>query len=197
MTTPLAVTGDPDADALVASDPLALLIAMLLDQQISIQLAFLGPARLRERLGGRLDAAAIAAADPSAFAAVVAGKPALHRFPRSMAGRIQDLCAHVATELEGDAARLWRDVPPGPELHRRLAALPGFGDEKARILLAVLAKRFGVRPDGWQAAAAPFGDDEPRSVADIDGPEALARVKAWKQRQRAAGRSKSDPPAPS
>lgn len=196
MTTPLAVTGDPDADALVAGDPLALLVAMLLDQQISIQLAFLGPARLRERLGGRLDAGAIAWMDPIDFAEVVAAKPALHRFPRSMASRIQELCAHVASELEGDPARLWRGAPSGAELHRRLAALPGFGDEKARILLAVLAKRFGVRPPGWEAAAAPFGDDEPRSVADVDGPEALARVKAWKQRQRSAGRSKTDPPPP-
>jgi uncharacterized HhH-GPD family protein len=196
VPTPLAVTGDPSADKLVNSDPLALLIAMLLDQQISIELAFRGPARLAERLGGHLDASAIASEDPEAFLAIVADKPALHRFPRSMAGRIQALCAHVADNLDGDAGSLWRDAGSGAELHQRLVHLPGFGDEKARILLAVLAKRFGVTPDGWEIWAAPFDDDQPRSVADIDGPDALARVKAWKQRQRAAGRSKSDP-APS
>jgi uncharacterized HhH-GPD family protein len=194
VPSPLAVTGDPDADALVNDEPLALLIAMLLDQQVSIELAFRGPARLVERLGGRLEAHRIAEMDPDAFAAVAAAKPALHRFPRAMAQRIQALCGAIAQRCDGDAAALWHDVEPAEEVHRRLVALPGFGDEKARILLAVLAKRFGVRPDGWEQAAAPFGDDQPRSVADIDGPAALARVKAWKAAQRAAGRSKADPP---
>lgn len=196
MVTPLAVTGEAAADELVNRDPLALLIAMLLDQQITIEMAFRGPARLAERLGGRLDARAIAAMDPGEVAAVVAAKPALHRFPSSMARRIHALCAVVADELDGDAGRLWRDVASGEELHHRLVALPGYGDEKARILLAVLGKRFGLRPPGWRTWSAPFSDDEPRSVADVDGPEALARVKAWKQIQRAAGRSKSDLPPP-
>lgn len=196
MVTPLAVTGEPAADELVNRDPLALLIAMLLDQQITIEMAFRGPVRLAERLGGCLDAHVIAAMDPDEVVAVVAAKPALHRFPSSMARRIHALCVVVADELEGDAGRLWRDVASGEELHHRLVALPGYGDEKARILLAVLGKRFGLRPPGWQTWSAPFSDDEPRSVADVDGPEALARVKAWKQIQRAAGRSKSDLPPP-
>jgi uncharacterized HhH-GPD family protein len=191
VPTPLAVTGDPEADALVNRDPLAL----LLDQQISIELAFQGPARLAERLGGGLDPADIAASDPERFAALVAQRPALHRFPLAMAGRIQELSRHLVRGWDGDASRLWREAADAEELYRRLVDLPGFGDEKARILLAVQAKRFGLRPAGWEHWAAPFSDDQPRSVADIDGPEALARVKAWKQAQRAAGRSKSDPPA--
>ena len=194
MPTPLAVTGDAAADALVNSDAAALLIAMLLDQQIPIEQAFAGPARLAQRLGGRLDVEHVAGMDPDRFAGIVSQRPAVHRFPRSMAGRIQALCRVVTTELGGDAVALWRDVPEAGELHRRLTELPGFGDEKARILIAVLGKRFGVRPAGWQQWSAPFSDDQPRSVADVDGPEALARVRDWKRTQRAAGRSKVDPP---
>lgn len=194
--TPLAVTGDPGADGLVNREPLALLIAMLLDQQIPIEQAFAGPARLASRLGGPLRAEQIARADPDDFARIVSERPALHRFPRSMAGRIQTLCGVVAADLDGDAAGLWQDVTDGAELYRRLVALPGFGDEKARILIAVLGKRFGVRPDGWQEWSEPFSDDQPRSVADVDGPDALARVRAWKRAQRAAGRAKVDPPPP-
>lgn len=193
----LAVTGDPAADELVDREPLALLIAMLLDQQIPIEVAFRGPARLADRLGGRLDARAIATMDLDEVVAVVAARPALHRFPSSMAGRIHALCRVVVDELDGDAGLLWRDVASGEELHHRLVALPGYGDEKARILVAVLGKRFGFRPPGWRTWSAPFSDDEPRSVADVDGPEALARVKTWKQTQRGAGRSKRDPPPPS
>jgi uncharacterized HhH-GPD family protein len=193
--TPLAVTGDAEADALVNGDPLALLIAMVLDQQIPIEVAFRGPARLAGRLGGTLDAAAIAGADPDRFAALVAGRPALHRYPKAMAARIQHLCRYLVEVWDGDAGALWRLVDDAEDLHRRLVALPGFGDEKARILLAVLAKRYGIRPQGWERWSAPFSDDQPRSVADVDGPEALARVRAWKRSQRAAGRSKLDPPA--
>lgn len=195
MPSPLAVTGDPAADALVNDEPLALLIAMLLDQQISIEQAFRGPARLVDRLAAPLAAATIAHLDPDVLVEVVSRQPALHRFPRAMAQRIQDLCRVVADDWDGDAGRLWRDAGTAQLVHRRLVALPGFGDEKARILLAVLAKRFGIRPAGWERWSAPFSDDEPRSVADVDGPEALARVKAWKAVQRAAGRSKADPPA--
>lgn len=197
MPTPLAVTGDAATDELVNRDPLALLIAMLLDQQIPIAWAFRGPARLAERMGGRLDPAEIAAADPDRFATLVAAKPALHRYPRAMAERIQVLCRVIVEEWGGDPAALWSGVATGEELHRRLDALPGFGDEKARILVAVLGKRFGLRPVGWEQAAAPFSDEEPRSVADIDGADALERVKAWKAAQRAAGRGKADPPAAS
>jgi uncharacterized HhH-GPD family protein len=192
----LAPTGDAECDELVNTDPLALVIAMLLDQQMPIEWAFRGPARLAARLGGHLDPAAIAAMDPDAFAALAAERPAIHRFPRAMARRIQALCAAVVADLHSDASGLWREAASAEALHHRLVALPGFGDEKARILLAVLAKRFGVRPDGWERWASPFDDDEPRSVADIDGPDALARVRAWKATQRAAGRAKTDPPPP-
>jgi uncharacterized HhH-GPD family protein len=196
MRGTLAATGDPGCDDLVNTDPLALVIGMLLDQQMPIEWAFRGPARLAARLGDHLDPAAIAALDPDAFVALAAERPAIHRFPRAMAQRIQALCAVVVADLEGDVSRLWRDAPSAEALHQGLVALPGFGDEKARILIAVLAKRFGIRPDGWERWADPFDDDEPRSVADIDGPDALARVRAWKAAQRAAGRSKTDPPPP-
>ncbi|RMH75917.1 MAG: Fe-S cluster assembly protein HesB, partial [Actinomyces sp.] len=119
-------------------------------------------------------------------------KPALHRFPASMAKRIQDLCRHLVDVHDGDAAAVWRDVRSGAELLDRLRDLPGYGDEKARIFVAILAKRFGVRPPGWEEAAGPFADDTPRSVADIDSPEALARVRDWKKAQKARGRSKAD-----
>ena len=187
----LAITGDADADALLVADPLALVIGMLLDQQITMEMAFRGPARLRERLGG-LDAAAIAAMPADAFLAAFSEKPALHRFPGSMAARTQALCAFLAEEYGGDAAAVWTGVGSGAELLDRVRALPGFGDEKAKIFVALLAKRFGVRPRGWQQACSPFSDDEPRSVADIDSPEALARVRAWKKAKKAAGKSKQD-----
>lgn len=187
----LAITGDPDADALLVADPLALVIGMLLDQQITMEMAFRGPARLRERLGA-LDAAAIGAMPEDAFLAIFSEKPALHRFPGSMAARTQALCRYLADTYDGDAAAVWAGVRTGDELLARVRDLPGFGDEKAKIFVALLAKRFGVRPRGWQAACAPFSDDEPRSVADIDSPESLARVRAWKKAKKAAGKSKQD-----
>jgi len=192
MTGTLAITGDPDADRLLNTDPLALLIGMLLDQQIPMEWAFMGPARLVDRLGGPLDAARIADTDPDEFVELVRTKPALHRFPASMAKRIQDLCRHLVDVHDGDAAAVWRDVRSGAELLDRLRDLPGYGDEKARIFVAILAKRFGVRPPGWEEAAGPFADDTPRSVADIDSPEALTRVRDWKKAQKARGRSKAD-----
>jgi len=192
MNGDLAVTGDPEADALLNSDPLALLIGMLLDQQVPMEWAFIGPHRLRERLGGNLDAAAIASMDPDEFAAVMKGPPALHRFPGSMARRVQALAQHVVDEYGGEAAAIWRDASSGAELKRRLVALPGYGEEKARIFIALLAKRMGVRPEGWEEAAGPFADGRPRSVADIDSPTALARVREWKQAQKAKGRTKAD-----
>ncbi len=194
---PIRFATDPGPEDLVNRDPLALLIAMLLDQQVPIEWAFAGPARLVERLGRDLDAATIAALDPDDFATVATGPPAIHRFPRSMATRIQALCAAIAADHGNDAAALWAGVDSGPEIVGRLEALPGFGPEKARITLAVLIKRFGLECAGGESAASPFTDDQPRSVADIDGPDSLAAVKAWKQRQREAGRSKADPTAPS
>ncbi len=186
----LPVTGDPDADALLATDPLALLIGMLLDQQVPMEWAFAGPARLRERLGGTLDAAAIAAMDPDDLEAAFKEKPALHRFPGSMAKRTQALCAHLVEEHGGRAERVWTDAADGREVLRNLRALPGFGEEKAKIFLALLAKRFGVRPAGWEEAAAPFSDDQHRSVADIDSPEALEEVRLFKRAMKAKGKGK-------
>lgn len=197
--TPFFVTGDRAADEFLRTDPLALLIGMLLDQQIPMESAFAAPRRLADRLaevGVPWRADRIAGTDPDDFLALFARKPALHRFPRAMAGRTRELCAVVARDHGGDAAALWRSAPDGATLVATLVALPGFGDEKARILVALLAKRFGVRPPGWAEACAPFGDEVPRTVADIDGPETLAAVRAWKKGQRAAGRSKADPTAP-
>ena len=191
-TGTLAVTGDEAADRLVNNDPLALVLGMLLDQQIPMEWAFVGPHRLAERLGSGLDAHDISERDPEAFAALVRAKPALHRFPGSMARRMQALCRHVADCYDGDAGAIWTDAGTGEELFGRLRDLPGYGDEKARILTAVLAKRFGVRPEGWQEQAGAFADDQPRSVADIDGPEALQRVRAWKKEQKARGKKKDE-----
>ena len=193
MTTgTLAVTGDGAADALVNNEPLALLLAMLLDQQIPMEWAFKSPSRLAERLGGQLDASAIAAMDPADLEAAFCTKPALHRFPAAMARRAHDLCRHLVEHYDGDAGDVWASAASGRDLFDRVRALPGYGDEKSMIFLAILAKRFGVRPGGWEQVAGPFADATPRSVADIDGPEALARVRAWKKEQKAAGRSKQD-----
>ena len=191
QTGSLAVTGDPDADRVLHTDPLALLVGMLLDQQVPMEWAFRGPATLVSRLGD-LDAGTVADMDPEAFLEACRAKPAIHRFPRSMAGRIQDLCRHLVDHHGGDAADIWRGASDGADLSRRLRALPGYGAEKTMIFVAVLAKRMGVAPEGWEAAAGPFADDVPRSVADIDSPEALATVRAWKKAQKAAGKSKQD-----
>jgi uncharacterized HhH-GPD family protein len=188
----LPVTGDPDADRLLVENPLALLIGMLLDQQVPMEWAFHGPATLRDRLGA-LDARAIAELPPDELEAVFRAKPALHRYPASMAQRTQALCRVLVDEYGGDAAAVWRDAPDGAELLRRLRDLPGFGVEKSKIFLALLAKRLGVRPPGWEQAAAPFSDSTPRSVADIDSPETLAQVRDWKRVQKARGRGKADP----
>jgi len=187
----MPVTGEPDADQLLASDPLALLIGMLLDQQVPMEWAFKAPYVLRDRLGG-LDAAAIAAMPEADVEAVFRAKPALHRYPGSMGKRAHSLCTHIVDEYDGDPAAIWKSADSASDLLRRLRALPGFGDEKSRIFLAVLGKRFGAAPDGWREVAAPFGDETPRSVADIDSPEALQQVRQWKQAQKAKRKSKAD-----
>jgi uncharacterized HhH-GPD family protein len=191
MQGDLAVTGDPAADGLLNSDPLALLIGMLLDQQVPMEWAFIGPSLLRERLG-RLDARQIAAMDPDEFFVVAKGPRAIHRFPGSMGRRVQELCRALVERYDGRAENVWAGVADGAELLARLKALPGFGDEKSRIFIALLAKRFGVQPDGWREAAGPFGDDTPRSVADIFDTASLARVREWKKAKKAAGKSKQD-----
>jgi uncharacterized HhH-GPD family protein len=188
MKGTLAVTGDRDSDKLLNTDPLALVIGMLLDQQVPMEWAFGSPLKLRERLGGDLDAAKIAALPLEDLEAAFKGPPALHRYPGSMAKRTHQLCQHLVDEHGGQAANVWRKVDTGAELFRRVKALPGFGDEKAKIFTALLAKRFGVRPAGWEAAAAPFSDEHRRSVADIDGPDALTEVRAFKQRKKAGAK---------
>ena len=186
----LYITGDDSVDALLNSDGTAVLIGMLLDQQIPMERAFTGPATLRDRLG-HLDATRVAAMDVDEFVAVCATKPAIHRFPSSMGTRLHELCGALTQHYGGDATRIWADVETGDELYRRLRALPGFGDEKARIFIALLGKRLGVQPTGWREAAGHFGDDTPRSVADIDSPAALVAVREWKQANKAAKAAKS------
>jgi uncharacterized HhH-GPD family protein len=186
------ITGDAAADALLNSEPLAALLGMLLDQQIPMEWAFKGPSVLKERMGGRLDATEIAELGPDRVAELFSEKPALHRFPGSMGKRAWELCQHLTEHYDGDAAKVWKGVKSGQVLYERLHALPGFGDEKAKIFLAVLAKRFGVQPAGWQEAAGKFGDDVPRSVADVSDPQSLAQVREWKKAQKAAKKDKQD-----
>jgi uncharacterized HhH-GPD family protein len=186
----LTITGDAKADRLLSDDPLALLIGMLLDQQVPMERAFTAPADLRDRLGGRLDASAIAATDPEELAGIFRTKPSLHRYPASMAGRVQELCRVIAESYGGDAAAVWSSAPSGDELVETLKSLPGFGDQKARIFTALLGKQLGVRPPGWEKASAPYGERGSfRSVADIDSPAALAKVREHKRQMKAEARA--------
>lgn len=186
------ITGDPASDQLLIDDPLALLIGMLLDQQVPMAWAFRGPASLAARLGG-LDATRIAAMEPDEVVAVFSTKPALHRYPGSMGKRVHALCEVIVDTYDGDAATIWLGVNDPKVLFERIRALPGFGDEKAKIFLALLAKRFDRAPAGWEKYAKPFSDTKPRSVADVDSAESLQRVREWKKAQKAKGRAKSDP----
>src|SRR3954453_943417 len=190
-TATMPITGDPAADELLVTDPLALVIGMLLDQQVPMEWAFKGPSTLRDRLGG-LDATAIAAMPPEELEAVFREKPALHRYPASMAKRTHALCVHVVDEYDGDARKIWEGVQDPQLLFDRIRALPGYGDEKAKIFLAILGKRLKGAPTGWEACAVPFSDSQPRSVADIDSAENLQRVRAWKQAQKAKKKSKAE-----
>lgn len=192
MQGDLSVTGNADADALLNSNPLALLLGMLLDQQVPMEWAFTGPYTLEQRMGGTLDAAAIASIDEDEFLALCKGPPAIHRFPGSMGKRVQAVCRALVENYDGDAERIWTEAADGADLKQRLEALPGFGPDKTRIFIALLAKRFGVRPAGWEKAAGAFADDTPRSVADIDSAETLARVREWKQMMKKKGKTKAD-----
>jgi len=185
------VTGDPAADQLLVDDPLALLIGMLLDQQVPMEWAFKGPYTLLGRLGG-LDAHAIAAMSPDELDEVFRAKPALHRFPSAMAKRTHALCQHLVEHYDGKAAKIWQRTKDPEVVYERIRALPGYGEEKARILLAILGKRLGKAPVGWEHYAGPFGDPTPRSVADIDSREAFDRVRAWKKQQKAKGKAKTE-----
>ena len=189
MTT-LRLSGEPEADALLSKDPLALLIGMVLDQQVPLEWAFAGPAELRRRLGRDLDARAIAAMDPADLAATFSAKPALHRYPGSMAARVHDLCRVLVDDYGGRAEAVWDNPASGRELLDRVRALPGFGEQKAKIFVALLGKQFGVRPPGWEEVSAPFGDPGThRSVADIVDAESLDRVRAYKQDMKAAAKA--------
>jgi uncharacterized HhH-GPD family protein len=181
----LQLAQDPDADALLDRDPLALLIGMLLDQQFPMERAFAGPAGLARRLGvDRLDARALAEYDPEALAAVFTGPPALHRYPAAMA----------VDRHDGDAAALWSDAPDGATLLRRLKALPGFGAQKAQIFVALLGKQRGVTPPGWREAAGAYGDEGSfRSVADVVDGASLARVREFKQAAKAQKKAAARP----
>ncbi|MFT4137122.1 HhH-GPD-type base excision DNA repair protein [Microbacterium sp.] len=185
----LHITDDPAADELLTDDPLALLIGMLLDQQVPMETAFTGPLKIKERTGS-LDAAALSGYDPEAFATVFKTTPAVHRFPGSMAGRVQSLCHAIVADWHGHAAALWTDGDPdGPEVLRRLKALPGFGEQKAKIFLALLGKQYGYRGAGWREASAPYGEEGSfRSVADIVSPDSLAKVREHKRAMKAGAK---------
>jgi uncharacterized HhH-GPD family protein len=191
MDVTLHLAQDPEADALLGRSPLAALVGMLLDQQIPMEWAFKGPATIAQRLGtDDLDAHEIAAHDPEAFAALLSRKPAVHRYPGSMAKRIQQLCQYLVEHYDGDAEAVWKDTATGKELLKRLAELPGFGKQKAQIFLALLGKQLGVQPTGWREAAGSYGEPKSfRSVADITGPESLAKVRAHKQEMKAAAKA--------
>ncbi|MFF5844468.1 HhH-GPD-type base excision DNA repair protein [Streptomyces massasporeus] len=191
MDVTLHLAQDPEADALLGRSPLAALVGMLLDQQVPMEWAFKGPATIAQRLGtDDLDAHEIAAHEPEAFAALLSQKPAVHRYPGSMAKRIQQLCQYLVEHYDGDAEAVWKDVATGKDLLKRLAELPGFGKQKAQIFLALLGKQLGVRPTGWREAAGSYGEpDSFRSVADITGPESLVKVRAHKQEMKAAAKA--------
>jgi uncharacterized HhH-GPD family protein len=190
MATTLWMTGDDAADRLLDSDPFALLLGMLLDQQVPMETAFAGPSKIAARLGS-LEPAAIADADPDAFAALCATPPAVHRYPGSMAGRIQAVARAVVDGYDGDVTRLWSDGDPDArEVLRRLTALPGFGDQKARIFLALLGKQRGVTPEGWREVAGPYGEDGARrSIADVTDAASLAQVRDTKRAAKAAAKA--------
>ena len=187
----LHLTDDPAADELLTDNPLALLIGMLLDQQIAMEVAFIGPLKIQERLGA-VDAQTIATADPDQFVEMFRETPAVHRFPGSMAGRVQTLCQTLVDDWGGSAENLWTEgAPDGKTVLKRLKSLPGFGDQKARIFLALLGKQCGFTGDGWREAAGAYGEEGSfRSVADIDSPESLIKVRETKRAAKAAAKAK-------
>ena len=191
-TKSLCLAQNPEADRLLTDSPLALLIGMVLDQQIPLEWAFTGPLTLTQRLGRDLDAADLASRDPDALAKVFATPPALHRFPGSMAGRVQQMCRVIADDYGNDATNLWAGVKDADELLKRIEALPGFGKMKAKIFLALLGKQLGVRPKGWREAAGEFGADRShKSVADITDGKSLEKVRAYKKEMKAAAKAKA------
>jgi uncharacterized HhH-GPD family protein len=185
MTLSLPIA--PEANELLNGSPLALTLGMVLDQQIPLEKAFSSPYVLTQRLGHEPTAGELADFDPDALVAIFAEPPALHRFPKAMAGRVQEVCRVLVERYDGDAAGLWADVADGAELLKRIGALPGFGKQKAQIFTALLGKQYGVQPPGWREAAGDYGTDGSyRSVADIVGADSLARVRAYKKELKAA-----------
>ncbi|MDX6209537.1 MAG: hypothetical protein QOE24_1928 [Frankiales bacterium] len=184
----------PEADALLARNPLALLVGMVLDQQIPLEKAFTSPYVLTQRIGRDLDAADLASRDPEQLAALFTTPPALHRFPGSMSARVQALCQAVVDDYAGDAAAIWTTAEDGPELLRRVKALPGFGEQKAKIFVALLGKQLGVTPPGWQTSAGAYGEaGSLLSVADIRDAGSLERVRAYKKQAKAAAAAAKSP----
>jgi uncharacterized HhH-GPD family protein len=182
----------PEANALLNRSPLALLIAMLLDQQVPLERAFSAPADLARRLGHDPQAEELAGHDPDALVAIFSERPALHRFPKAMAARVQALCRVLVETYDGDAEQVWAGAKTGPELLERVGALPGFGEQKAKIFVALLGKRLDVRPEGWREAAGPYGEETAhRSVADIVDEVSLGKVRSFKQQMKAAAKAKS------
>ena len=189
---PISLPVDDEANDLLSRNALALLIAMLLDQQVPFERAFSAPRDLARRLGHEPTAQELADFDPEALAAVFSERPALHRFPKAMAARTQELARLVVAGYDGDAAALWATAPSGAELLKRVSALPGFGEVKAKIFVALLGKQLGVRPSGWREAAGSFGDEGSYvSVADITDDESLGKVRSYKQSLKAAAKAKA------
>ena len=188
---PISMPVDAEANELLTRSPLALLIAMLLDQQVPLERAFSAPRDLARRLGHEPTAEELATANPEELAAVFAERPALHRFPKAMAARVQELTRLIVAEYDGDPAAVWLTASSGAELLKRVSALPGFGEQKAKIFVALLGKQFGVQPPGWREAAGTFGaKGSYLSVADITDAESLGRVRAYKQQLKAAAKGK-------
>ncbi|MCW4352954.1 Fe-S cluster assembly protein HesB [Hoyosella sp. YIM 151337] len=183
----LRLVGDPDADELLSNDPLAALLGMLLDQQIAMEVAFAGPKKIADRAGS-LDAHALASMDPEQFAALCAQPPAVHRFPGAMAKRIQALCQFIEDNYDGKADAIWKaGNPDGREILKRLKALPGYGDQKARIFLALLGKQYGIDAQGWREAAGEYGEEgSHRSIADVTDEKTLLQVREFKRSMKAA-----------
>jgi uncharacterized HhH-GPD family protein len=191
LGVPLSLSQDAESDALLDRDPLALLIGMLLDQQIPMEHAFWSPAELARRLGrDSLDAREIADYDPEAFIAIFATPRALHRYPKSMGGRVQTLCQAIVDSFDGDVTLIWRDVTDGTELFARLLGLPGFGKQKAQIFTALLGKQRGITPSGWREAAGGYGEDGVfKSVADVVDGATLGKVREYKQAAKSAAKA--------
>ncbi len=182
------ITGDNQADEVLTGSPFALLLGMLLDQQFPMERAFAGPAKVLERFGN-LEPAAIAAAEPEHFASLCSEPPAVHRFPGSMAERIQAVARIVAEEYDGQAERIWNEAADGKDLLNRMTSLPGFGKQKSQIFVALLAKQLGVRPEGWESVVGDYSQEGYRSVADVVDAASLEKVRAYKKEKKAASKA--------